>query len=253
MSILRRYVLFYGSVQSQYKFEMKLTVQSLVRPFKPWVISSTAYKALGIGPLDIARELDCAVIVAKPSENVYIGRPIGRLDSVSSGIVNLTNHGEMAIHSVCIADNKLSLTAVRLINLLPSQVLLGDKKTGTKSGKLLNHFGYRKAVMNIMPETLKDHAWVATALSYNQTCLINTFFNPIGGGIAGGTALRTKDGSIFRGSAIADTQGIIVSANEAAIVSVLANGADPSSVVETACCDSHQAFVDYRLYSLVNR
>lgn len=233
---------------------MKSTVQSLVRPFKPWVISSTAYKALGIGPVDIARELDCAVIVAKPSDNVYIGRPIGRLDSVSSGIVNLANHGEMAIHSVLIANHKLSPTAVRLIDLLPTQVLLGDEKTGKKSGKLLNHFGYRKAIMNIIPETLNDHAWVAAALSYNQTCLTDTFFNPIGGGIAGGTALRTKDGSIFRGSAIADTETIIVSGNEAAIVSLLANGADLSSVVETACCDSHEAFVDYRLYySLVTR
>lgn len=229
---------------------MKSTVQSLVRPFKPWVISSTAYKTLDIGPLDIARELDCAVIVAKPSDNVYIGRPFGRLDSVSSGIVNLANHGEMAIHSVFIVDQKLSPTAVRLIDLLPTQVLLRDEKMGKKRGKLLNHFGYRKAVMNIIPETLNDHAWVAAALSYNEMCFKKTFFNPIGGGIAGGIALRTKDGSIFRGSAIADTKGIIVSASEAAIVSLLANGVDLSSVIETACCDSHEAFVDYRLYTL---
>ena len=235
---------------------MKSVVQSLVRELKPWVISSTAYKALGVGPQDIARELDCAVIVAKPSENVYIGRPVGELDSVSSGIVNLANHGEMAIHSVVLSNQQstLSPTALRLINLLPTQVLVGNEKTGTKSGKLLNHFGYRKVVMNVMPESLSDHAWIASALSYHKTASsVDTFFNPIGGGIAGGTALRTKDGSIFRGSAIADTQGTVVSAKEAAMVSLMANGADPSSVVESANCDSPEAFLDHRLYSLVGR
>jgi hypothetical protein len=211
----------------------------LVRTNKPWVIPAQAFEKSKLSLSEIANSLQAAVIVAKPSNNLYLGKPIGtRLDCVCAGIVNLASHGEMAIQQIVHngTSDSLSDRARRLINVLPTKVQINSgAKVGDKGGKFLNHFGYRKVVMNLVPESLEDHAWVANALSYSTSrCLVPDFmFDPTGGGIAGGIAAQTLDGAIFRGSGIADSEGVIVSPEESLQVSLLANNisSDPKSLV----------------------
>ena len=221
-------------------------MKSLIRPLKPWVIPAHAWKASGLTLEQIAQETRSAVVVAKPSENLYLGKSVGSLDPVSAGIANIASHGEMAVGSIISAD-PLTPTAFRLVNVLPSKVAFEKAKIGEKRGRLLNHFGYRKIVMNLVPESLSDHAWIANALSYS-TKSEQTFFDPQGGGLAGGIAAELSDGSIFRGSAIGDDQDVLVSAWDSLLASLAANGRSESEIIKTSQCALYEEFTNHRLY-----
>jgi hypothetical protein len=186
------------------------------------------------------------VVVAKPSANLYLGNSLGSLDPVSAGIANIASHGEMAVGSIFWSDD-LSPTSSRLVNILPSKIGFGSFKIGDKRGRLLNHFGYRKIVMNLVPESLADHAWIANALSYS-TKPEQTFFDPQGGGPAGGIAAELSDGSIYRGSAITDDHDVLVSAWDSLLVSLAANGRSESEIMRTSECMSYEEFTTHRLY-----
>jgi len=199
----------------------------LFRTMKAWVVPSHVWKPSGLSAQEVAGKLGMAVVVAKPSNNLYLGKNVGGLDSVSAAISNIAGHGEIAIASIHnMEGEELSTQARRLINILPSKIEFETKKIGLKNGKLLNHFGYRKVVMNLVPESLDDHAWIACALSYSSvSARIQGFmFDPIGGGLSGGVAVETSEGAIFRGSGIADPDGVIVSPEDSAVVSLAANG-----------------------------
>lgn len=224
----------------------------LVRASKPWVIPSEVWKRSQLSLLEISQELDAAIIVAKPSDNLYIGKPVGNLDAVSAGITNLASHGEMAVGRI-LASSQMSPTAMGLINLLPTKVEYNGEKIGEKKGKLLNHFGYRKVVMNLVPDTLEDHAWIACALSYSPSVsqLSGFMFDPIGGGLAGGSALATAEGAIFRGSGISQ----LVSPEDSLFVSLLANGIDPETVagLRTVGCGIDDDFFQHPFYKKLLR
>jgi hypothetical protein len=224
----------------------------LVRRIKPWVIPATQWKSSGLTVPQISTELDSAVVVAKPSENLYLGKSVGNLDSVSSAIVNLASHGEMAIQSIHTSHTPLPSRAMALVDLLPTKVEFNGSKIGSKKGKLLNHFGYRKIVMNLVPNSLEDHAWIACALSYSSvpSSLPGIMFDPVGGGLAGGVAVETSEGAIFRGSAIDE----LVSAQESLQVSLMANGlsSDLTSfrIVE---CGIDNEFIKHRFFNLLTQ
>jgi hypothetical protein len=230
-----------------------MNIKSLIRPFKPWLIPSRTWKSIeGLAIDSISTELGCSIVVAKPSENLYLGKPVGDISGAAAAIVNLASHGEMAVSRIVLADGSMPDKALeRLVNILPTQVVVGSEKIGLKKGKLLNHFGYRKVVMSLIPETLEDHAWIASALSYSvkaPTALPDYMFDPIGGGLAGGMAGVTKDGGIFRGSGIADQDGFIITAGQALNVSLAANGVQ-EDVVDRAECLSDTDFHSHRFYS----
>ena len=238
-------------------------IQRLVRPFKPWVIPGPSWTAISKNASEIASELNAVAVVAKPSDNMYFGRPVGNLDAVSAGLANLASHGEMAVRSIHVSPIPLSPSAIRLIDILPTKVDLVTPtetvKIGSKGGKLLNHFGYRKVVMNLVPETLSDHAWIASALSYSTipSTIDGFMFDPIGGGLAGGAAAVTSEGAIFRGSAIRDSEGLLVSADDSLHVSLAANGVADAKLIDKAKLTSDEEFVNHRFFvkllDLLNR
>lgn len=238
-------------------------IRSLMRPFKPWVIPGPTWKALVTESLprnlilsQISSELNAAVAIAKPSENLYLGQAVGSLSATAAALVNVAGHGEMAIQTIFPVIHSDS-TVKRLIDILPTKVatdLDETDKVGKKGGKLLNHFGYRKQVMNLVPETLEDHAWIASALSYSladdlTSSMPDFMFDPSGGSIAGGVAGITREGGIFRGSGIADLEGHIVTPRESLEVSLAANGVAPESLVETSECLDELGFVRHRFYA----
>jgi hypothetical protein len=232
----------------------------LIRSFKPGVIQAEKWKLLAGQESDtlcgISKELGKCIAVAKPSLNLYLS------STLIGSIINLAGHGEMAVSRI-FSPYPCSQQDERLINLLPIQVELthvssidsshGVAKVGSKMGKFLNHFGYRKIVMNIQPETLMDHAWIACALSYSilkppRECK----FDPQGGWIAGGIAGITKDGCVFRGSAVDDADGTVVTANESFTESLSANGRTQEEVIDIVTCNSSQ-FIEHKYYKMLER
>jgi hypothetical protein len=228
-----------------------LILKGLVRPFKPWVVPAGNWKTQFSNPDDFfqkfCHQLGLSVAVAKPSENLYLGPSDG-----IGAILNLASHGEMAISKLLIPDKHLDPRLARLVNILPSFVEVNGEKIGTKNGKFLNHFGYRKQVMNLVPESLEDHAWIACALSYNISIPDELpdkwMFDPRGGWIGNGVAATTREGGIFRGSAVSDSVGEIASANESLNVSLEANAQTVDDIVDIATC-SPSDFVGHKFYS----
>ena len=240
-----------------------MNIRSLVRPFKPWVIQGPTWKALVSESLprnmilsQISSELNAAVAIAKPSENLYLGQAVGSLSGAAAALVNVAGHGEMAIQTI-FPINHSDSTVMRLIDILPITVATDFEecdKVGKKGGKLLNHFGYRKQVMHLVPETLEDHAWIASALSYSMafdptSSMPDVMFDTKGGSIAGGVAGITSEGGIFRGSGIADREGHIVTPRESLEVSLTANGVTPDSLVELSECPDESDFVRHRFFA----
>ena len=76
-------------------------------------------------------------------------------------------------------------------------------------------------------------------------------FDPQGGSVAGGIAGVTRDGGIFRGSGIADLDGVVVSPQQSLSVSLAANGLDDAAIMDIGECMSEQAFVTHRYYSIL--
>jgi hypothetical protein len=227
----------------------------LAHPYKPWVIPAARWKESGLALSDVISKLleesPLAVAVAKPSENIYLGFPVFSATTVTAAITNLASHGEMAIDRIdTSAGSSLSVSDAGLVDLLPTQIMYNGAKIGQKNGRFLNHFGYRKIVMNFQPETLKDHAWVANALSYSSRSDMfgsTDLFDPKGGFVAGGVAGITNSGAIFRGSAIlGDT--INLSAKYSMHVSALANGVDVSEIVDVSVCDNQDSFRNHRFF-----
>ena len=220
---------------------------------KPWLIPQTAWKVL-VGPgrsresilWKIAADASATICVSKPSENLYLGQSVGALSAISASIVNLASHGEMAVAEI-VSNDSLSPSDERLINLLPTRVKMtndvGSNLIGTREGRLLNHFGYRKAVMNLVPNSLEDHAWIACALSYANGSMADFPFDPRGGSITGGIAGMTKNGAIFRGSGISDSNGQLASPHDALDVSLRANA--ESDLIEVFQC-SITEFMSHR-------
>lgn len=196
---------------------------------------------------NLSDKLGVSVCVAKPSENLYLGKPVGKLSAFAASIVNLASHGEMSVSEVVSAE-ALNVDDSRLINLLPTKLKIGASFLGDKRGRYLNHFGYRKQVMNLVPETLLDHAWIACALSYSCEEQHDIPFDRRGGGIAGGVAAITKQGTIFRGSGVADAEGIIVSPTDSLEVSLLANAESNHPVDVRECLASE--FLSHRFLDL---
>ena len=220
---------------------------SVIR-IKPWLLAPGSVVRIGRG--------GGCYITAKPSGNIYLGNPTATgLDSVSAAIANLASHGEMGIASIHEKDNCLSAKAMALIDLVSHSIEFIDEKTGTrkigaKKGKFLHHFGFRKQVMNLSPESLLDHAWIACALSYS-VLPVEGFICPSGGGISGGIAARIKqDGLIFRGSAVADQQATcLISAENALEVSLLANGFSLERIESTAEVQTPEQFLHHRFFA----
>ena len=213
----------------------------MIRAVKPWVIGRADWKT---GPRlavlsKLAATTNKVICIAKPSENLYLG------NSAKESILNLASHGEMSVGEIFPAES--APAAERLINLLPTRIRL-EQPTGEilmygkREGKYLNHFGYRKIVMNFQPETMADHAWIACALSYSVTPDSNLPFDEIGGGIAGGIAAITKKGGIFRGSGVKDKYGIVATPLESLHVSLSANAEDISDISDTYECSTEEFF-----------
>ena len=226
-----------------------LISRGLVRPFNSWVVPSEKWKNLSGDPThvlaEIFRESGCAIAVAKPSENLYLASSGG-----VGAILNLASHGEMAVSKLIVEGDPCPRTT-RLINILPTQVEINGSKFGDKKGKFLNHFGYRKQVMNLVPESLADHAWIAAALSYSTELPENLpekwMFDPRGGWICEGVASVTKEGGIFRGSAVEDSQGVLASADESLEVSLRANAQSLKDLVDLVRC-TPENFLQHRFY-----
>ena len=209
---------------------------------KPWVIAATSTA----GKLVVDRAVVC---VAKPSGNQYLGMQIKGLSAQSASIVNLANHGEMAVAKIIGGDAHCE-DMMRLVNILPTRIDIDGQVIGEKKGKFLNHFGYRKIVMNFVPDSLSDHAWIACALSYSVGVVKDTkvVFDPKGGSITGGVAGITQIGEIFRGSGIEDLDGIIVNPEQSLAVSLAANGQEEDALVDIVNCSADD-FVRHRYYS----
>jgi hypothetical protein len=228
-----------------------LITRGLVREFKPWVVQADKWKPLASDSPNILneffRDTGLAIAVAKPSENLYLARNGG-----IGAILNLASHGEMAASKLILGDEQICPRLSRLLNVLPTQVEVNGLRMGEKKGKFLNHFGYRKQVMNFVPETLADHAWIAAALSYStvipDTLPDEWMFDPRGGWIAEGTAGVTREGGIFRGSAVHDADGIITTSQESLEVSLGANAHSLTDIMETSSCTPEQ-FVSHKFYA----
>jgi hypothetical protein len=211
---------------------------------KPWLLSPLA------APLVLD---DAAAVIAKPTRNVYLGKPVrgdggNKLDAVSAGIANLASHGEMALERILLPPAHECIVpaeALRLIDLLPSSVVVEgageqEKRIGAKRGKFLYHFGFRKNVLHLMPETLLDHAWIACALSYSETGAW---------GVAGGVAaLSSKSGSVFRGSGVSDFASLLISPQASLEVSLLANGHASQEIDDMAWICTPEEFENHRFF-----
>lgn len=212
---------------------------------KPWVVPQAAKWTRAMILAQIKE--GSAITIAKPSLNMYIGKTIGSLSHVAASIINLASHGEMSIAEI-VHDDVCTEIDTRLINLLPSKIKFGPELIGERKGKFLNHFGYRKNVMNFFPQSLEDHAWIACALSYSSLGEAPCF-DQRGGNIAGGIAGITQSGAIFRGSAVADTQGVIVTPTDALHVSLAANGA--KDLIDTHEC-TITSFFNHKFFQQLN-
>ena len=228
----------------------RLLARGLVGTYKPWLVPSIRWKDLSGDSTnvlnEIFRESGSAIAVAKPSENLYLAT------TGVQAILNLASHGEMAVSKLIIEDKEPCQRLTRLVNILPTRVEVNfSSKMGEKRGKFLNHFGYRKQVMNLVPESLTDHAWIASALSYSarvpDVLPERWMFDPQGGWIAEGVAAITKEGGIFRGFAVEDSQGIIATAQESLEVSLHANALSITEVVELVKC-TPENFLQHRFY-----
>jgi len=228
-----------------------LVGRGLVREFKPWLVPAEQWKTLASDSPNILneffRDTGLAIAVAKPSENLYLAKNGG-----IGAILNLASHGEMAVNKLVVGDGQTCPRLSRLLNVLPTQVEVNGSRMGEKKGKFLNHFGYRKQVMNFVPETLADHAWIAAALSYStvipHTLPDRWMFDPRGGWIAEGTAGVTREGGIFRGSAIHDADGTIATSSESLEVSLGANAHSLADVMDISSCTPEQ-FVSHKFYT----
>ena len=227
---------------------MCIVARGLARSTKPWLIpASTWKKASNFDLRELSSETNFAIAVAKPSENLYLASTDGL-----GAILNLASHGEMAVSKLI--DEKSSGTPLvtRLVNTLPTQVEVNGVKVGEKKGRFLNHFGYRKQVMNLVPQSIADHAWIACALSYSTQVPSSTpdqwMFDPQGGWITDGVAAITRDGCIFRGSGIEDSLGIVASAETSLEVSLHANAQSMQDVVEISRCTPND-FTSHRFFS----
>lgn len=225
-------------------------------PKKPWLLPPNAKPLPG----------GCLVsVVAKHTGNIYLGAAVGgaSLDAVSAGIANLASHGEMGIKRIVLPTFPYSFTlnADQLIDLLapsaieiegPDHQLVETKRGG---GNFLHHFGFRKTVMHLSPQTLLDHAWVACALSYSHVPL-EAFPCPSGRGIAGGIAAVVKgEGLIFRGSGVSAESfknSMLISPRDSLEVSLLANGRSWNDIDESASISSQDEFFSHRFFKLLH-
>lgn len=228
---------------------MCIVSRGLARPSKPWLIPSATWKqTANFNLFELSKETRFAIAVAKPSENIYLAASDGL-----GAILNLASHGEMAVSRLIDGKNGvLSPLVTRLVNILPTQVEVNGTKIGEKKGKFLNHFGYRKEIMNLVPESIADHAWIACALSYStripDSMPDKWMFDPKGGWITDGVAGTTDDGLVFRGSGVEDAIGVIATAELSLETSLQANAKSMDDVFELVSCTVND-FVNHRFYS----
>ncbi len=224
-------------------------------PLKPWVVSAPTWQQTNVPLETLVGELInyCpALAVAKPSRNLYLGGVCPGVPSpLSAALLNLASHGEMAVEKVFLKAAGHS-DICPLIDLLPSQVEVNGLKHGRKLGKFLNHFGYRKRAIQMRPESLADHAWIAAAMSYatEDELVSHALFDTKGGFAAGGCAGVMSNGYIFTGSAVKGPH-VDIPAATALEVSLFANGAKPGDLVQVAVCETIETFRYHRFYDML--
>ncbi|KAF4674530.1 hypothetical protein FOL47_009056 [Perkinsus chesapeaki] len=249
---------------------IRLRLSQAFRPAKPWCALAPRFETLvkesGLQHKNEAmRKIvsdgyftseECTVGLAATSGTVYVGLAIPEADitPLESLIANLMNHGEIGLAEYCYGigncDTILKGNERALLKALgrrPARILLGEVPDSKNDdsvpppkghARLLKHYiGKGAEVFDVICKSLMDHAYVASQLAYN------------GGG---GCALRLESGDIVRAPGIVVEGEPIISAAQAALVGLRANGlVDPgaginaSKVIEAAICsgDNEQAGV----------
>ena len=149
-------------------------------------------------------------------------------------------HGEIGLDTLYGLSqiSEISDHDLKTVNLFSRKLKLvfpdeATAKVGSASGNLLKHSKKFSALLDSDCESLADHAWLACAFSFARA----------GRQVSSGAAAATADGNIFRAGEIED----VISAQEAAIVGMRANGREPGPSDAWATCDA-QGFTEHRWY-----